>query len=135
MRRFFVAFVVLAALAAWLITAPSTLSVGDLPSHTPDATAGERIFWAGGCASCHATPVDGKRAKGDDKLLLGGGLELGEGDDRPGEVEPPSVQRRPGAHSRPRSDRSATPPGSPSVLRSTSTRSTTPPTAPCSSIT
>lgn len=76
MRRFFVAFLVLTALAAWLITAPSTLSVGDLPSHTPDATAGERIFWAGGCASCHATPVDGKRAKGDDKLLLGGGLEL-----------------------------------------------------------
>ena len=76
MRRFFVAFLLLTALTAWLITAPSTLSVKDLPSHTPDAAAGERIFWAGGCASCHATPVDGKRAKGDDKLLLGGGLEL-----------------------------------------------------------
>ena len=34
------------------------------------------MFWAGGCASCHATPVDGRRAKGDGKLLLGGGLEL-----------------------------------------------------------
>lgn len=34
------------------------------------------MFWAGGCASCHATLVDGRRAKGDDKLLLGGGLEL-----------------------------------------------------------
>jgi mono/diheme cytochrome c family protein len=30
----------------------------------------------GGCASCHASPVDGKRARGDDKLLLGGGMEL-----------------------------------------------------------
>jgi mono/diheme cytochrome c family protein len=76
MRRLFVAFLLLMALAAWLITAPSTLSVGDLPPHTPDAAAGERIFWAGGCASCHATPVDGKRARGGDKLLLGGGLEL-----------------------------------------------------------
>jgi mono/diheme cytochrome c family protein len=76
MRRFFVAFLVLTALAAWLITAPSTLSLGDLPPHTPDAAAGEQIFWAGGCASCHATPVDGKRAKGGDKLLLGGGVEL-----------------------------------------------------------
>ena len=76
MRRLFVAFLVLAALAAWLITAPSTLSLGDLPPHTPDAAAGEQIFWAGGCASCHATPVDGKRAKGGNKLLLGGGAEL-----------------------------------------------------------
>ena len=76
MRRIFVALIVLAALAGWWITAPSTLSADDLPDHVPDAVAGERIFWAGGCASCHATPVDGKRAKGDDKLLLGGGMEL-----------------------------------------------------------
>ena len=34
------------------------------------------MFWAGGCASCHASLVDGRRAKGDDKLRLGGGLEL-----------------------------------------------------------
>lgn len=52
------------------------MEVADLPDHAPDPEAGERIFWAGGCASCHASPVDGKRAKGDDKLLLGGGLEL-----------------------------------------------------------
>jgi mono/diheme cytochrome c family protein len=76
MRRIVVALIVLAALAAWWITAPSTLSADDLPDHTPDAVAGERIFWAGGCASCHASPVEGKRAKGKDKLLLGGGVEL-----------------------------------------------------------
>lgn len=58
------------------MTSPQTIEVADLPDHTPDRTAGERIFWAGGCASCHASLVDGKRAKGDDKLLLGGGLEL-----------------------------------------------------------
>jgi len=62
--------------AAWWLTSPQTVGTGDLPDHTPDPEAGERFFWAGGCASCHASPVDGKRAKGDDKLLLGGGLEL-----------------------------------------------------------
>jgi len=76
MRRFVAALLAVAALAAWWATAPSTLSADDLPDHIADAAAGERIFWAGGCASCHASPVDGKRAKGKDKLLLGGGLEL-----------------------------------------------------------
>jgi mono/diheme cytochrome c family protein len=62
--------------AAWWVTSPKTIGGRDLPEHRADPEAGERIFWAGGCASCHASPVDGKRAKGDDKLLLGGGLEL-----------------------------------------------------------
>ena len=63
-------------LAAWWITSPQALSTANLPDHAPDPAAGEQVFWLGGCASCHASPVDGKRAKGDDKLLLGGGLEL-----------------------------------------------------------
>jgi mono/diheme cytochrome c family protein len=63
-------------LAAWWLTAPRMIGEGDLPVHSPDASAGERLFWAGGCASCHAAPVKGKRAKGDDKLILGGGMEL-----------------------------------------------------------
>lgn len=74
--RALVAVAVLAMVAAWWITRPQPLVAADLPDHQPDASAGERIFWAGGCASCHASPVQGKRAKGDDKLLLGGGLEL-----------------------------------------------------------
>jgi len=61
--------------AIWL-TSPSPIDEGDLPSHQPDPVAGERIFWAAGCASCHATPVDGRRAKGEAKLRLGGGMEL-----------------------------------------------------------
>ena len=64
------------ALGAWWLTEPRTIPPGDLPGHVPDASAGERVFWAGGCASCHASPVNGRRAKGNDKLLLGGGLEL-----------------------------------------------------------
>ena len=63
-------------LGFWLVTRPFAMTAADLPAHEPDPVAGELVFWAGGCASCHATPVDGKRARGDDKLRLGGGLEL-----------------------------------------------------------
>ena len=34
-----------------------------LPAYTPDPVVGERAFWAGGCASCHATPVEGRRQR------------------------------------------------------------------------
>ncbi len=64
------------AVSAWWLTAPQRIAAADLPNHVPDSSAGERIFWLGGCASCHASPVNGKRAKGNDKLRLGGGLEL-----------------------------------------------------------
>ncbi len=75
MRRLVVALLLLLG-AAWWITAPTPLSAGDLPEHSADAAAGEQVFWAGGCASCHATPVNGKRATGAARLRLGGGLEL-----------------------------------------------------------
>ncbi len=71
-----VSVIVIAMLGAWSVTAPTTIAESDLPAHEADAIAGQRIFWAGGCASCHASLVDGKRAKGEDKLRLGGGLEL-----------------------------------------------------------
>ncbi len=67
---------VLLVIGGWWVTSPQVIAEGELPDHRPDPVAGERIFWAGGCASCHATPVNGKRAKGQDKLRLGGGLEL-----------------------------------------------------------
>ena len=76
MLRFGAALAALLAIVGWWLTAPQTLSAGDLPGHGPSAAAGERIFWAGGCASCHATPVDGKRARGEAKLRLGGGAEF-----------------------------------------------------------
>jgi mono/diheme cytochrome c family protein len=76
MRLTIVAALILVGLGLWLLTAPQTLTEQDLPEYLGDAAAGERVFWAGGCASCHATPVNGKRAKGADKLLLGGGMQL-----------------------------------------------------------
>ncbi len=74
-RKITIAVVVL-GLAGWWLTKPERIAAEDLPDHTPDPVAGEQVFWAGGCASCHASPVDGRRAKGKDKLRLGGGLEL-----------------------------------------------------------
>jgi mono/diheme cytochrome c family protein len=63
---------IVGAALAWLLTAPEPLQAAGLPQHTPDAANGERIFYAAGCASCHAAP----EAKGEDKLKLAGGLEL-----------------------------------------------------------
>jgi mono/diheme cytochrome c family protein len=56
----------------WLFTTPRALSANDVPPHTGDPVNGERVFWAGGCASCHAA----EGAVGDDRLVLGGGLAL-----------------------------------------------------------
>ena len=75
MRWTIVAVLVLAA-AFWLLSMPAPMAARDLPDVVPDKVAGARVFWAGGCASCHASPVNGERAKGDAKLLLGGGLAL-----------------------------------------------------------
>jgi mono/diheme cytochrome c family protein len=66
------ALAVVAAALFWLLTLPRLLAAASLPDHTGDPVSGERMFWAGGCGSCHAA----KGAKGDDKLKLGGGLAL-----------------------------------------------------------
>ncbi len=76
MRRIIVALFVLLGLAGWFLTAPVTVTSDELPDYEADPAAGEMVFWAGGCASCHASPVDGERAQAEDKLLLGGGMEL-----------------------------------------------------------
>ncbi|MEJ8473895.1 cytochrome c [Roseibium algae] len=59
--------------AGWVLSAPNPLPdavIAALPDGDPGR--GELVFWAGGCASCHAAPG----AKGGDKLQLGGGLKL-----------------------------------------------------------
>lgn len=61
---------VVAAAALWFLSAPTYLKF--LPPGDPDLARGEEVFWAGGCASCHAAPG----AKDDDKLILSGGLAL-----------------------------------------------------------
>ncbi len=59
-----------AAIALWFLTAPTFVKFG--PLGDPDLARGEEMFWAGGCTSCHAAPG----AKGDDKLVLAGGLSI-----------------------------------------------------------
>lgn len=54
----------------WFITAPQAVAAATLPSYAPDLANGKVMFYAGGCASCHAVP------KQDDKTKLGGGLEM-----------------------------------------------------------
>ncbi|UYO53037.1 c-type cytochrome [Rhodopseudomonas palustris] len=56
--------------AFWLLTMPVTVSADRLPPRTANLENGRTVFFAGGCAECHATP------KQDDRTRLGGGLGL-----------------------------------------------------------
>lgn len=75
MRRFLLVslLVGLVALAgAWMATRPTIVPAAELAGLSGDATAGEAIFWAGGCASCHAA----EDATGAARLVLSGGEGL-----------------------------------------------------------
>ena len=52
------------------LTIPGTVPASALGPHTPNLDNGKTMFFAGGCASCHATPGQ------EDKTRLGGGLGL-----------------------------------------------------------
>ncbi|MER2534997.1 MAG: cytochrome c [Rhizobiaceae bacterium] len=59
--------------AGWMLSAPVRLDAATLAAAAPgDAERGRRIFFAGGCSSCHARPG----AEGDDRFALAGGREL-----------------------------------------------------------
>ena len=61
------------AAAFWLLTIPQRLPDSAIAAPGRGVAArGERIFWAGGCASCHAAAG----AKADDRFKLGGGAPL-----------------------------------------------------------
>lgn len=75
MLRKLLVFIILLAIvggaAFWFITAPQPLPAGALAAaHASDLKNGERMFFAGGCASCHARPGQ------DNKFNLSGGLGL-----------------------------------------------------------
>lgn len=53
----------------WVVTRPDTFSDQELAGLTSSAQAGEQVFYAAGCASCHA----GEKAEDDAKLVLAGG--------------------------------------------------------------
>lgn len=64
--------VVLGGGGFWWITAPRPLPASAVAGLTGDSRKGAALFWAGGCASCHAA----QGAKGADLLRLGGGRAL-----------------------------------------------------------
>ena len=50
------ALALLGAGAAWLMTAPDPLSAAELSGISGEASRGQRLFAAAGCASCHVAP-------------------------------------------------------------------------------
>ncbi len=74
MRKLLIAaasVVVLGVVAFWIITAPATVPASALPPYMPDLANGKVMFYAGGCASCHAS------VRQQEPTRLGGGLALG----------------------------------------------------------
>jgi hypothetical protein len=67
---FAVILAIVGAAAFWFITMPATVPASALAPYAPNPDNGARMFHAGGCASCHATPNQ------EDKTRLGGGLAL-----------------------------------------------------------
>jgi mono/diheme cytochrome c family protein len=74
MWRKLVALAVIASVVGlalfWFLTIPATVPASALGAHQPNLENGEAMFFAGGCASCHATPGQ------DERTRLGGGLGL-----------------------------------------------------------
>lgn len=73
LRKLIILAVILAVIAAaafWFITMPARVSASTLPAYAPNLENGKTMFYAGGCASCHAIPNQ------DDKTRLGGGRGL-----------------------------------------------------------
>ena len=73
MKRFTIALLVVALLAVAVSFAarPRVLEESSLPAHQANAANGERLFHAGGCASCHASAENEVGPP-----LLGGGLAM-----------------------------------------------------------
>jgi len=78
------------AAALWFASAPDRLDPAVIAAAPAgDATRGEHVFWAAGCASCHAAPG----ATGAARLRLAGGVAL----DTPfGRFVAPNVSPHPG---------------------------------------
>lgn len=62
----------LGLIVAWFLSAPSYVDPAAFDGLTGDAAAGEQVFHAGGCSSCHAAPD----ARGKAKYVLAGGRQL-----------------------------------------------------------
>ncbi len=76
---FMLAAALVAAAAFFWLSRPAALPDPvrrALAAHTPDPEAGERIFWAAGCAGCHARPGLTLQSPPEERLVLSGGRRL-----------------------------------------------------------
>lgn len=67
--RLFVILILVAGAAGIFLTRPVHLTEGDVAGLSGDVVAGEAVFWAAGCASCHSA----EDAEGEARLILSGG--------------------------------------------------------------
>jgi mono/diheme cytochrome c family protein len=75
MRRILLGLAVLAAAGGatfWVLTEPRPIAASEIPETPGDPERGEVLFWAGGCASCHA----GEGAAEANGPVLAGGKPL-----------------------------------------------------------
>jgi mono/diheme cytochrome c family protein len=65
--------------AFWALTRPASLppaTLAALAAHPADPVAGERVFWAAGCAGCHGPAGLTLQSPVEDRLVLAGGRRL-----------------------------------------------------------
>ncbi len=70
--RYLIVLMLIGGGAFWFLTSPQRADVNVFADTSGDAKRGETIFWAGGCASCHAAPG----AKDEARLVLAGGYRI-----------------------------------------------------------
>lgn len=58
--------------AGWFVSAPDRLGAETIPERSADLDNGRTMFFAGGCAACHAAP----EASGDARLVMTGGRKF-----------------------------------------------------------
>ncbi|WP_439533040.1 c-type cytochrome [Polymorphobacter sp.] len=91
MRRagLLLALLLVGAAAFWALTRPLRLEADQIADEAgADPTRGARLFWVGGCASCHAPSA----ARGDDRLKLAGGAAL---ETKFGKFQAPNISSHP----------------------------------------
>lgn len=74
-----VALTVVAAAGFWVLTRPADLPADirtALLAHVPDPAQGELVFWAAGCAGCHAAPGLTLADPPETRMVLSGGRAL-----------------------------------------------------------
>lgn len=70
--RIVVVLALLGGAAFWFVTRPAGIPAETYAGLTGDPQRGESVFWAAGCASCHAAPGAGE----DTRLVLAGGMSF-----------------------------------------------------------